>query len=82
MSLYSAYCKILSTNCRRICLISGGEPTVTVEGDGKGGRSQELALAFAIHMQKLQSFVDSHYLFVSVGTDGQDGRACRLQGRA
>jgi len=30
------------------CLIYGGETTVTIRGDGKGGRNQELALAAAI----------------------------------
>ena len=60
--------------CRQICLISGGEPTVTVKGDGKGGRNQELALAFAIKLNQLRTAADSHHcLFASVGTDGQDG---------
>ena len=30
---------------RPLCLIAGGETTVTIRGDGKGGRNQELALA-------------------------------------
>lgn len=59
--------------CHQICLISGGEPTVTVKGDGRGGRNQELALAFAIKLNQLRTSVDSHCLFASVGTDGQDG---------
>ena len=29
---------------RPACIIAGGETTVTVRGDGKGGRNQELAL--------------------------------------
>jgi glycerate-2-kinase len=32
----------------RLCLLSGGETTVTVRGGGAGGRNQELALAFAM----------------------------------
>ncbi len=59
--------------CHKICLISGGEPTVTVKGDGRGGRNQELALAFAIKLNQLRTSMDSHCLFASVGTDGQDG---------
>jgi glycerate 2-kinase len=32
---------------RPVCLLAGGETTVTVRGDGRGGRNQELALAAA-----------------------------------
>src|SRR6185369_12924761 len=32
------------------CLISGGETTVTIRGNGKGGRNQEFALAAAIDL--------------------------------
>ena len=60
-----------------LCLISGGEPTVTVRGDGKGGRNQELALAFSLklHQLKQESSLPgvSDCLLVSLGTDGQDG---------
>lgn len=52
----------------RRCLLSGGETTVTVTGDGKGGRNQELALAFAVEL----SGVDGVTL-LSAGTDGNDG---------
>jgi hydroxypyruvate reductase len=34
----------------RRCLLSGGETTVVVHGTGKGGRNQELALAFALEI--------------------------------
>ena len=50
------------------CIISGGETTVTVRGDGKGGRSQEFALAAALHVAGLDNTV-----VLSGGTDGSDG---------
>lgn len=50
------------------CLIAGGETTVTLRGQGKGGRNQELALAAAI---SLDGWPDMALL--SGGTDGTDG---------
>ncbi|HYZ84291.1 MAG TPA: glycerate kinase [Bryobacteraceae bacterium] len=50
------------------CLISGGETTVTMKGDGKGGRNQEFALAAALGIEGMQSTV-----VLSAGTDGTDG---------
>src|SRR3990170_8192014 len=50
------------------CLISGGETTVTVKGNGLGGRNQELALAFAIEIEGLKGIT-----MLSAGTDGTDG---------
>lgn len=47
--------------------ISGGESTVTLKGDGKGGRNQELVLS----MVPLLDGSDS--VFASFGTDGIDG---------
>jgi glycerate 2-kinase len=52
----------------RICLISGGETTVRVTGKGKGGRNQELALAFALAIAG-----ESGITLLSAGTDGIDG---------
>ena len=52
----------------KVCLIAGGETTVTVKGDGKGGRNTELALAFGIEIQGEPSIT-----FLSAGTDGTDG---------
>jgi glycerate 2-kinase len=51
-----------------VCLLAGGEPTVTVTGDGKGGRNTELALAMAIELKGLGKIS-----FLSAGTDGTDG---------
>ncbi len=50
------------------CILSGGETTVTVEGEGKGGRNQELALGAAEILRDVESGV-----IFSAGTDGIDG---------
>lgn len=61
----------------KLCVISGGEPTVTVRGCGTGGRNQELALSFAKHSHiyntQLETVMEDKVLFCSVGSDGQDG---------
>ncbi len=50
------------------CLIAGGEPTVTVNGKGRGGRAQECVLATARELAGLKN------VFVAgFGTDGTDG---------
>jgi len=53
---------------RPVCLVLGGETTVTLKGDGTGGRNQELALAAAIELDGQQRMA-----VVTVATDGQDG---------
>ena len=53
---------------KQVCLISGGETTVTVRGSGKGGRNTELALGFAREIEDTQGIT-----FLSAGTDGTDG---------
>jgi hydroxypyruvate reductase len=49
-------------------LVYAGETTVTVRGDGAGGRNQELALAAAIELVG-----DDGIVLLSGGTDGIDG---------
>jgi len=51
-----------------VCLITGGETTVTLRGKGKGGRNQEFALASALDIAGLPDVV-----VFSAGTDGTDG---------
>jgi glycerate-2-kinase len=51
-----------------ICLIAGGETTVTVKGRGLGGRNMELALAFALEIEGEEGIT-----LLSAGTDGSDG---------
>jgi glycerate-2-kinase len=52
----------------RRCILSGGETTVVVRGTGKGGRNQELALAFALEIAGVNGIT-----LLSAGTDGTDG---------
>ncbi|MCL1599307.1 MAG: hypothetical protein M3094_08995, partial [Actinomycetia bacterium] len=47
--------------------IAAGETTVTVSGDGVGGRNQEAALAAAIEIS------GADVVFAALGTDGIDG---------
>lgn len=50
------------------CILSGGETTVTIKGDGLGGRNQEFALAGALEIGGIEKIV-----LLSGGTDGTDG---------
>jgi len=53
---------------RPACVISGGETTVTLRGNGSGGRNQEFVLAAALDIAGLEQAV-----VLSGGTDGTDG---------
>ncbi len=50
------------------CLVWGGETTVTIRGEGKGGRNQELALAAALPLDGWPGI-----LVMALATDGTDG---------
>jgi len=52
------------------CVLSGGEITVKVTGDGKGGRNQEFALRC---IKALDRWKGKDLLLASIGTDGSDG---------
>jgi hydroxypyruvate reductase len=52
-----------------VCLLAGGETTVTVRGDGRGGRNQEMAVAAA---DLLASF-PGEAVMATLATDGLDG---------
>lgn len=57
---------------RPACILAGGETTVTLRGRGRGGRNQEMALAFLVALGA--SPRDGEGLsFLSAGTDGIDG---------
>jgi hydroxypyruvate reductase len=50
------------------CIIAGGETTVTLTGNGKGGRNQEIALAAAQFISGYDNIILAAY-----ATDGGDG---------
>ena len=56
-----------------VCLVLGGETTVTIRGRGTGGRNQELALAAAIALEGYALPPGVEVAVVSLGTDGTDG---------
>lgn len=51
------------------CIISGGETTVHVKGNGQGGRNQE----FVLHGVRALAGFTRKTLLLSLGTDGTDG---------
>lgn len=53
---------------RPACIIAGGETTVTIRGDGLGGRNQELALGAIAELAGLEGVA-----LVTLATDGGDG---------
>lgn len=57
-----------SKRTRPFCLIAGGETTVTIQGQGKGGRNQELALAAVSELSSVENV-----MLIALATDGDDG---------
>jgi glycerate-2-kinase len=56
-----------SAQGRRVCVLAGGETTVSVRGAGRGGRNQEFALAL------VPLLAGARVTVLSAGTDGVDG---------
>lgn len=56
----------------KVCLISGGEVSCPVNGQGFGGRNQEFALYCAMKLAEVWS---GESVVLSCGTDGVDGRS-------
>jgi glycerate 2-kinase len=54
------------------CLLAGGETTVSLRGEGRGGRNQELALAFLRELAEAGPAAEGIF-FLSAATDGSDG---------
>lgn len=58
----------LQNEGRRVCLISGGETTVTIRGKGRGGRNSEYQLALALALKGRKGIAA-----LAADTDGIDG---------
>ncbi|HJR79402.1 MAG TPA: glycerate kinase [Anaerolineales bacterium] len=58
----------ISEKPHSLCLIAGGETTVIIQGNGKGGRNQEVALAAVEGLAGLENV-----MLISLATDGDDG---------
>lgn len=52
----------------KVCLLLGGEPTIKISSNGKGGRNQHLALLTSKMLKDLPGIT-----ILSAGTDGTDG---------
>ena len=59
----------LRRSVSRVCLLSGGEVTVTVRNGGVGGRNQQIALSCA------EKISGENITVLSAGTDGIDGNS-------
>ncbi|MBC7364190.1 MAG: DUF4147 domain-containing protein [Candidatus Aminicenantes bacterium] len=59
---------------RSFCLLAGGELTVTVRGQGRGGRNTEFVLACLLAIkERIREFSGLDWLVMSLATDGRDG---------
>jgi hydroxypyruvate reductase len=65
---HARFVRELSSQARRAIVLSGGELTVTLRGNGRGGPNQEYALALAIHLDGAPG-IDA----LAADTDGTDG---------
>lgn len=65
---FAEACRAFPKHAQPVCLIAGGESTVTLRGSGVGGRNQEAALAAAVAIAGFSTIVISTF-----ATDGVDG---------
>jgi hydroxypyruvate reductase len=67
---HAALARDLRAQGKRAVILSGGELTVTIRGDGRGGPNQEYALALASHLEGAKGIAA-----LAADTDGTDGGA-------
>ena len=64
----------LYRSAKPACILMGGETTVTIKGQGKGGRNQQFALAALAELMNNPNAGNTRVpLILSAGTDGTDG---------
>lgn len=63
----------LFSDKRPACILMGGETTVTVKGNGKGGRNQECALAILHNWKQAGKNPEEVPTVLCAATDGTDG---------
>jgi len=68
VSSIARYVRSRRREARGVSIILGGETTVTVKGDGKGGRNQEFALSACRFIGGVKGLA-----IATIGTDGIDG---------
>ena len=56
-----------------VCILWGGETTVTIKGTGKGGRNQQFALAALCAWKNREWLKNNKVVIMAGGTDGTDG---------
>ncbi|HEX5024324.1 MAG TPA: DUF4147 domain-containing protein [Agriterribacter sp.] len=56
-----------------VCVLWGGETTVTIKGTGKGGRNQQFVLAALCALKDQGWLAQNNAAILSAGTDGTDG---------
>jgi glycerate-2-kinase len=71
--IISDYLEKTKTTRKYIALIGSGELTVTIKGDGVGGRNQEALLSFLDHA-KYKKF-KNHFLILASNLDGIEGNS-------
>jgi len=59
---------------RPVLILAGGETTVTVRGNGVGGRNQELCLSIAVSLSRSGAYkAIGDFVAMCIGSDGIDG---------
>ncbi len=64
---------LCSVNSENSCYLMGGETTVTISGNGKGGRNQQFALASLLALKERSIAIYDWPVILAGGTDGTDG---------
>ena len=64
--------RCLDSSGQPLCLLAGGETTVSLRGRGRGGRNQECALAFLAELEGAEPEAGGIH-FLAASSDGTDG---------